>query len=514
MLLPDDRHSRLRQLLEKIAESLDISMSRYEEAKGHYDAVGKWLGKEDSPLAPYDPDIFPQGSFRLGTVIKPISDEDEYDIDLVCELNLTKDDVTQKQLKKMVGDRLKANETYKRMLNGEEGRRCWTLNYADGARFHMDILPAIPEEFLFKWRLQGLRVPAQWAETAICITDNTYSNYALYDHDWPCSNPKGYAEWFKERMKTQFDLQRSILAKSMRASIEDVPDYRVKTPLQRSIQILKRHRDIMFKDDQDDKPISIIITTLAALAYDNEADLLEALTGMVRDMPSHIQTMNGVPWVPNPVNPKENFADKWQEHPQRERKFKQWLLQVQVSLEKALRGGDIWSMGESLKGAFGEQTLSKSLQHFPQTRSTSSLDLMKAASYVPCQFNVSHRQQPMWPEAQKGWVRITGWASRNGFRPWQFQSDSASLPKRCSLRFEAETNISWPYKVYWQVVNTGSEARNASCLRGGFYDGILQKGGLAREESTLYTGMHWVECFIVKNNMCVARSGEFVVNIE
>jgi hypothetical protein len=36
----------------------------------------------------------------------------------------------------------------------------------------------------------------------------------------------------------------------------------VKTPLQQAVQILKRHRDMMFADDPEHKPISVIITTL------------------------------------------------------------------------------------------------------------------------------------------------------------------------------------------------------------------------------------------------------------
>lgn len=42
--------------------------------------------------------------------------------------------------------------------------------------------------------------------------------------------------------------------------------------LQRIVQILKRHRDIMFNGDED-KPISIIITTLASRAYRGETNL-------------------------------------------------------------------------------------------------------------------------------------------------------------------------------------------------------------------------------------------------
>jgi hypothetical protein len=68
-----------------------------------------------------------------------------------------------------------------------------------------------------------------------------------------------------------------------------------------------------------------------------------------------------------------------------------------------------------------------------------------------------------------------------------------------------------PYKVYWQVVNTGDEAYRAGQLRGDFYDS--SSSGRNRTESTMYKGTHWVEGFVVKGNICVARTGEFVVNI-
>ena len=75
-------------------------------------------------------------------------------------------------------------------------------------------------------------------------------------------------------MEIEFNARREFLAESMQeARVEDVPEYQVKTPLQQGIQILKRHRDIMFVEDPDDKPISIIITTLAAHAYNNESYL-------------------------------------------------------------------------------------------------------------------------------------------------------------------------------------------------------------------------------------------------
>jgi Second Messenger Oligonucleotide or Dinucleotide Synthetase domain len=360
--------TKFGKFLQYLADALDISETRYQQAEERYQAVGKWLGRDESILAPYHPEIYPQGSFRLGTVIKPISDAEEYDIDLVCEMKLDKERVKQKRLKEAVGQEILGYSRANNMRSRpEEGRRCWTLNYADGAQFHLDILPALPDGNSFKLLLESKGLSNAWSGLAIAITDNTLPNYDLLDPRWPQSNPRGYAEWFRERMKTQFDAQRKFLAESIRANIEDIPEYRVRTPLQRAVQILKRHRDIMFAKDPDNKPISIIISTLAAHAYRNEGDLLEALLNIVNGMPLYIQRIGAVSWVANPVNPLENFADKWAEHPQRERNFRLWLQQVQTDLNKALQSEDIQAISELLKPSLGEKVINEALQKFPKS---------------------------------------------------------------------------------------------------------------------------------------------------
>jgi hypothetical protein len=374
-----EMNTQFSQLLQHLADALDIPESRYKAAEERYQAVGKWLCKEDSPLAEYDPDIYPQGSFRLGTVVKPVSQEDKYDIDLVCQLRISNGSITQNELKNRIGDRLKDSETYRQMLD-KEGRRCWTLNYSEEAIFHMDILPAIPDDF--GWLL-ALGVPNELARHAICITDKeTWDK----DPDWPRSNPKGYAEWFKEKMKTIFLEKKKLLAAERQVSIEDVPDHHVKTTLQRSVQILKRHRDIMFEEDPDDKPISIIITTLAAKAYDNEADLFDALISIIDGMPNYLETRNGVWWVHNPVNPRENFADKWQEFPQRAAKFKGWLQQAKKDIEIALSKRGIHEVSESLKAAFGEPALNEAVtrlgESYKNQRLTGGLRMMAGSGLV------------------------------------------------------------------------------------------------------------------------------------
>lgn len=355
-------------LFNEIAQSLDISDSMFEEVEKKYQAVGKWLGEKDSPLSSFSPEIYPQGSFCLGTVIKPLGDNDDYDIDVVFELAISKDKLSQKRLKNLVGDRLKANETYRQMLD-DEGRRCWTLKYADSAKFHLDILPAIPNnDYTAILKQQGLS--QRWDNTNIAITDKTLPNYDEIDLNWPRSNPKGYAAWFREQMIVQYEFQKKQLAEAFKADIESVPDFRIKTPLQRSVQLLKRHRDIAFKndqDDQDDKPASIIITTLAAQAYNNDADIVDSLINIVDRMPSYITKRGGISWVQNPTDPLENFADRWQERPQREQKFRNWLNEVRADLDEVLRCDDIDRAGKLLEELFGEKVAMATVSKFKES---------------------------------------------------------------------------------------------------------------------------------------------------
>lgn len=386
-------------VLEAIAETLDIPESHYELAIKRYESIGTWLERDKSIVAPYTPLIYPQGSFLLGTVTRPISEKDEYDLDLVSELNLLKNSISQADLKKIVGHEIKSYANAHDMKSPvKEGRRCWTLHYADGVQFHIDILPAIPDAKLFKEFLESKGYsPSNLSNFAIAITDNTLPNYNSIDPDWPCSNPRGYAAWFRTQMETQFNERRKSLAESMRLRVEEVPEHKIKTPLQRVVQILKRHRDIMFANVPDDKPISIIITTLAGHAYNNEPDILAALQNIVADMPRYIQQNDGVVWIPNPVNPLENFADKWAEHPQREENFYKWLSEVQKDLNTALEQPDIQRAAESLKSRLGERVINEGLQKFHEAQKGSAAILGTQAS------------RPLRKDANKGneTVRVT-----------------------------------------------------------------------------------------------------------
>ena len=357
---------RSNDVLKKILEEIELPESAYQKAEKRYSDIGEWFHREDSSCAEYDPHVFSQGSFRLGTAIKPDSDE-EYDLDLGCNLKsgLSKSDITQKKLKRLVGDEL---DLYRKARGIKEElsekKRCWRLEYADQLSFHMDIVPCIPESewgrgLLMQRMIESSRLDAALAqrvsELAVSITDNTDPSYRVLTDDWRVSNPEGYARWFEFRMKTAHSVisEREMLFK---ASIDSLPYYKWKTPLQQAVLLLKRHRDTMFKDNEDGKPISVIITTLAARAYDGELDLSSALAAILAGMGSHINSV--APLVPNPVNPAEDFADKWYDeksaHLHLRENFDRWLIQArahfkaicsktdsQLVVEAAERGLDV-----------------------------------------------------------------------------------------------------------------------------------------------------------------------------
>ena len=171
--------------LAAMAKALEIPQSRYEQAERSYKSVGSWLERDASQVQSFAPETYVQGSFKLGTATKPATTEEQYDIDCVCNLReVTKMNMSQAELKALIGYELELYRKDKSMNKAlQEGRRCWTLEYADEAQFHMDIVPAIPNEADQRALFEAYRLDANFAETAIAITDNEETGYRHVTQD-------------------------------------------------------------------------------------------------------------------------------------------------------------------------------------------------------------------------------------------------------------------------------------------------------------------------------------------
>jgi hypothetical protein len=342
--------------LDALADELEIPEYRYEQAEKSYRNLGNWLNRENSSIRVLGPEVHSQGSFALGTVITPISGAEQYDIDAVCEFKkLSKQAITQKELKRQLGVEV---ELYRKAQNmnksAEEHRRCWRLEYADKAQFHMDVTPGVPNAAQARAILARYGADSSWAATALVITDMESPTYAIISDDWPRSNPRAYRKWFHGRMAAIFEKRKLALQKSVRTGTEPLPDYKVRTPLQSSIMILKRHRDIMFATRPKERPISIIVTTLAAHSYNGQETIAGALYAILNGMHEHIyRVSDGRHVIPNPTDPAENFADKWAKHPERAAAFFEWLERVRNDFAYAAALSNAQLIGDSLVKGVG-----------------------------------------------------------------------------------------------------------------------------------------------------------------
>ena len=98
------------RILEAIAKTIDIPDSAYDAAGRRYRDLGVWFAHPGSFCAGFDPHIYAQGSFRLGTVNRPLGDDEAYDLDLACKLRqgVSKITHTQEQVKTLVGNDVKS----------------------------------------------------------------------------------------------------------------------------------------------------------------------------------------------------------------------------------------------------------------------------------------------------------------------------------------------------------------------------------------------------------------------
>lgn len=346
--------------------------------------------------------------------------------------------------------------------------------------------------------------------TSLLIPDKTLVN-------WKPSNPEGYAKWFRSRMAAQYMKKKAALAEAAYKSIDEIPDYAVKTPLQRVIQLLKRHRDIQFGDEEN-KPISMIITTLAAHCYLGQESVYEALLSVARNLKSCVEIRGTTYWVANPANPLENFADKWQQCPERQVAFDSWFSDLSKHMSSLEQCNSLSEAESLLYLLFGEQEVITAIKAVAPAYK-SSITVRPTS-----QFDVPHRKPLSWPLVRKYNVVITARIVEarksdpyriTGVMPRSLLSHGPALQKGWGLEYTAVTDAPMPHEIRWQIVNTGAEAKAKGGLRGDRFDESDPRGGKRhiKIESTLYTGTHWIEAFVIKDGLCVARSGEFVITI-
>ena len=314
------------ELLIGICHKLQLQPNKYQLADERYNTIASII-QGDSVFENIDLRMYPHGSFRLKTTVKPL-DENEYDLDFVVEIpdNL------------QMSPNTLYNHIYRILSNDgihndmvEKKSRCIRINYAND--FHMDIMPG-----------QSIGV----GTNEIIVPDKDLRGW--YHH----SNPIDYAEWFEKQAKTRIV---ATYEKALNEQAEPITDQEIVArlePLRRSVQLVKRYRDI-YCDATNSEPVrSIVICTLMgeiSSSYANEIDIIQDFCLYVNSL---INLNKGRPFiVKNPVV-DEVLTEKWEENTQNYYDFVDMMNALTEDMNKLASLDKGIEIGALMKEMFGE----------------------------------------------------------------------------------------------------------------------------------------------------------------
>ena len=162
---------------------------------------------------------------------------------------------------------------------------------------------------------------------------------------------------------------------------------------------------------------------------------------------------------------------------------------------------------EEINAAELEDNISTALQQLLGNEYPVEQPVMENATFAVCSFD--HTEQfirNLFPVDIRYSLSLDCVVRQNGFRERLL---SAILRDRQLLRhnkqldfFITGTDCPKPYDIYWKVKNVGPVAERRNCIRGQ----IEKTNSQTHQEHTDFQGSHYVECYLVKNNICVARA--------
>lgn len=348
-------------LLADVAVRIQLSPSNYTLAIDRYNTVNQWIERDGSPLQDQVQIFYAQGSMAIGTTIASKLENDEFDIDVIAQLNLPC--ATPPSL---------ALDVLEKAIRGEKGSRyynmttrctrCVQIQYADN--MHLDVTPMV--------RLNEL--PDRCG-----LIFHAKENGPHPDDISIIANPYGFAEWFKIKTPPELDFAAAFAKREVfynhaiavsKADAEPVPE---QAPAQRkskaviALQLLKRWRNIRYDKREGRRPASIVLAKLVADAANQTATLSEELLFQAQQMLTLFvgaDQQRQLIEIRNPACSDDVFTDRWPASLYEQRVFLNDLRVLVTKLERLVSSCDLATMREILTGLFGERPALEAITAF------------------------------------------------------------------------------------------------------------------------------------------------------
>lgn len=389
-----------------------------------------------------------QGSVAMSTVVQ--NEDGDYDIDVAVVFDKSAlGDKGAQATRNLVANALK-RKTKQFNTEPKVKTSCVRIKYADG--YHIDF--AVYRRYYDFWN-------ECW----------------VYEHagsDWTKRDLRGLNEWFK----TQNDASGGKLRKVVRLS-----------------KMFCKSRDVW-----KNMPSGLLQTVLCDEKLQNSYDRIDEL--FYYTMKEIVDRLETGTFVVAPVDnnrvltPRQSDTQKmttWRNRLKSKLEDLDVLFKDDCTKQDALQAWygffnhDFWNeqVAESSTYSQSPTLIFKSVRSFADTE-----------QFIEDLYPVNHCYS----------CRISCHVSGNGWRPKPLSEFLTMLrhylPHNFEIRCVMEyTDCPQPYKILWKVKNVGPEAERRNQLRGQ----IVEKGKSIIEHSSFF-GNHYIECFIIKNGICVAKT--------
>jgi len=443
--------ARVREFNAFLRDYVNLNQTRTESLQSRVSSLEDYL-LDDAPIEGILVDeLIPQGSFAHRTIIRPFTGND-FDADVLLPM----EEQDGWEPKKYTIELQKAlDATHRYAAKTRLGKRCVTIEYAND--FHIDVVPYIT-------RADGLSY----------ITHRRNNEFLRCD-------PVAFTTWIEDLTRTtNGHLVRVIrLVKYLRdRSSIDVPSVVLTALLAERVHIFGENDE-----------------------YNNVATTLVTLVEALND---YIGPMTERPWVDDRIG--QNLADRLTASGFKnlQSQVKTWAQKIRAAVDAdAAESVEAWQkvFGANFGASHVEKALLASGTETYEHRIAPGEQLLDRDLGIPIRLDKQHR------------VRVVGRASANARGRGRFRPLSASgnlVRTNRDLVFSIEDcTVPAPFEIYWKVRNAGPEAASRKMFRG-----AIDQGDAQITESSNFAGSHWVEAWIVKDGVAVARDLQEVTIVD
>ncbi|MBL8297922.1 MAG: nucleotidyltransferase [Rhodanobacteraceae bacterium] len=348
-------------LLADVAIRVQLSATNHKLAVDRYAAVNKWIERAGSPLEGRVEIFYPQGSMAIGATIASKLERDEFDIDLIAQLDFPADTLPHEMLDVLeLAIRGEPGSRYHDMT--ERCTRCIQIRYKDG--MHLDVTPMV--------RLLNLHERCGFIFHA-------KHRWATADDRRIVANPWGFAQWFNARTPVELEFAKIYEARAAdyeaslllaEADVEPVPDQvppHKKSMALIALQLLKRWRNVQYDQREGRCPPAVVLAKFVADNANQTRTLSAELLHQARQLKaafSRAQHDRELVEVRNPACGSDVFTDRWPGTLQAQGVFVADLTTLVAKLEVLGGDCDLATMQRLLSELFGERPTLDAVRSF------------------------------------------------------------------------------------------------------------------------------------------------------